>query len=215
MRVAEAKKYKSAPKQVHKIENVEPVERNVIIMTNKHKIKFIKKVEMLIRSSQEYKQYIDYLKKNIDMTSCSFFTNISNKNTRKVRIEIHHEPFTLFDLVAIVVEKWSANGRPLNHLLIAEEVMKIHFRGKVGLIPLSITAHQLVHDGKLFIPVNYVYGDVIGFIKEYEPYIPEELMMTLKVKLDMSKEVQDNSVLDTSYVYIEVDGFNLPQKIQK
>lgn len=215
MRVAETKKYKPAPKSVHKIGKVEPVERTVILLTPKQKLKFIKKVEMLVRSSQEYKQYSEYLKKYVDMTMCSFFNGITTKNSRKVRIEIHHEPFTLFDLVSIVLEKWTQRGDKINHLLIAEEVMKIHFRGRVGLIPLSLTAHQLVHDGKLFIPLQYVYGDVIEFVKEYEQFISEDLMGTLQVKLEMSKQVQDNSILDTSYVYIEVDGFSLPQKIER
>lgn len=215
MRIAEARKYDEAPKTVHKVYEVTPVERKVIILNPKQKIKFIKKVEQLVRSSQEYKQYVDYLKKNIDMTSCSFFTNITKKNSRKVRIEIHHEPFTLFDLVSIVTEKWSSEGRPLNHLGIAEEVMKLHFRGQVGLIPLSLTVHQLVHDGKLFIPLQNVYGDILNFVKEYEPWISEDLMSTLKVKLDLSKQVQDRSILNASYMYIEVDGFKLPQKIER
>lgn len=215
MRVAETKKFKPAPKTVHKVAKVEPVERTVILLTPKQKLKFIKKVEMLVRSSQEYKQYSEYLKKYVDMTMCSFFNNITTKNSRKVRIEIHHEPFTLFDLVSIVLEKWTQEGTKINHLLIAEEVMKIHFRGRVGLIPLSLTAHQLVHDGKLFIPLQYVYGDVIEFVREYEKYISEDLMGTLQVKLEMSKKVQDNSILDASFVYIEVDGFSLPQKIER
>lgn len=215
MRIADAQSFEKAPKKVHKVFKVEPVERQVLLIQPKHKIKFIKKVEQLVRSSQEYKQYVDYLKKNIDMTCCSFFTNINKNNARKVRIEIHHEPFTLFDLVSIVTEKWSSLGKKLNHLGIAEEVMKLHFRGQVGLIPLSLTVHQLVHDGKLFIPLQHVYGDILNFVKEYEPYISEELMTTLKVKLDLSKKVQDTSILETSYMYIEVDGFTLPQKIER
>lgn len=215
MKVAETRKYNSPAKQIHEVFNVEPASRRVILMQPKNKVKFIKTVEQLVRSSQEYKHYVEFLKKNVDMTQCSFFTNINNKNGRKVRIEIHHEPFTLYDLVTIVMEKWSNEGRELNHLLIAEEVMKIHYQGLVGLIPLSLTVHQLVHDGKVFIPLQYVYGDVLRFVKEYEPHIPDDLMKTLEVKLQLSKQVQDTSILDTSYVYVEVDGFKVPQKIEK
>ena len=214
MRIAETKKYNSPKKQVHKVFSVVPEERRVVIMQPKHKVKFIKKVEMLVRSSQEYKFYVEFLKKNVDMTQCSFFTNINNRNGRKVRIEIHHEPFTLYDLVEIVMDKWSSEGRKLSHLGIAEEVMEIHYRGLVGLIPLSLTVHQLVHDGKLFIPIPNVYGRVLDFVKEYEPYISEDLMSMLKTKIQMSKETQDTSVLDTSYIYVEVDGFTFPEKIQ-
>lgn len=215
MRIADTKKRKTLPKQTHEVFDVVPASRRVILMEPKKKVKFIKTVETMIRSSQEYKHYVDYLKKNIDMTQCSFFTNINNKNGRKVRIEIHHEPFTLFDLVMIVMEKWANEGKELNYLGIAEEVMKIHYQGLVGLIPLSLTVHQLVHDGELFIPLQYVYGDVLKFVKEYEPHIPDDLMKMLQLKLEMSKEVQDTSILDTSYVYIDVDGFSMPKKIEK
>lgn len=214
MRIAETKKYNSPEKQIHTVFSVVPEERRVVIMQPKHKVKFIKKVEMLIRSSQEYKFYVDFLKKNIDMTQCSFFMNINNKNGRKVRIEIHHEPFTLYDLVEIVMDKWSSEGRKLSHLGISEEVMEIHYRGLVGLIPLSLTVHQLVHDGKLFIPIPNIYGRVLDFVKEYEPHISQDLMNMLQTKIQLSREVQDTSILDTSYIYVEVEGFTFPEKIQ-
>lgn len=214
MQVAETQKFKKKEKHVHKIHGVEPIPRTVTLHTAKEKVKFIKGIESMARSSREYKDYIAYLKKYIDMTCCSFFEGITSKNTKGVKIEIHHEPFTLFDLTSIVVDKWTDLGKPLNQLLIAEEVMKLHYRGLIGLIPLSLTVHQLVHDNKIFIPLQHVFGDVTKFIEEYESHINDDYLSMMKLKLDLSKKLQDNSILDTSYMYIEVDGFRLPSVIE-
>jgi hypothetical protein len=148
---------------------------------------------------------------------CSFFNNVSNKDKQKVSIEIHHEPFTLFDITQTVVEKWIANDEDINPILIAEEVMKIHYQGRIGLIPLSITVHKLVHNGKLFIPLQNVYGNFIAFLEEYENYIPADLKDMLEVKLKMSKEVQvnDMTLLEKRYIYLDVEGFVFPQVIEE
>lgn len=215
MQLAETSKFKKVEKHTHQIYEVEPATRKVVLNTEKEKLKFIKTVESMARSSREYKDYVTYLKKYLDMTCCSFFEGVTSKNARGVKIEIHHEPYTLWDLVKIVMDKWTDLGKPLNHLLIAEEVMKLHYRGLVGLIPLSLTVHQLVHDGKIFIPLQAVFGDVQKFMKEYDSHIDEDYLSTLKAKLDQSKKIQDNSILDTSFMYIEVDGFKLPTVIEK
>lgn len=204
--------------EVRKIVDVPKANRYTIIMSDKDKVKYIKYLERIIRSSQEYKDYIAYLREYIDMTQCSFFTGVRKTNSRsKVSIEIHHEPFTLFDIAQIVLEKWIREGITLNAFKIAEEVMKLHYQNKVGLIPLSITVHELVHSGKLFIPLQNVRGNFIDFIEEYDEYISEDLKNMLQIKLKMSKEIekQDLSILETKYTYLEVDGFVLPETLDE
>jgi hypothetical protein len=218
MRVAKAEEFKDKREiDVKRIIDVPPVERHIMIMTEKDKIKFIKTVERVVRSSMEYKQYITFLRSEIDMTRCSYFTNITNKDSKRVSIEIHHEPFTLFDIVQTVLEKWLQEDQKINPLLIAEEVMKLHYQNKIGLIPLSTTVHDLVHSGKIFIPLQQVYGRYIEFLEEYQQYIPDELQKILQVKLHMSKDVsnQDLSILNKKYIYLEVDGMEFPQPIEE
>lgn len=218
MRLPKVENYKNDQLiERRKIQEVPPIERNIVLMSEKDKIKLIKTIERIVRSSQEYKQYIAFLRKEVDMTMCSFFTNISNKDSRKVSIEIHHEPFTLFDIAQIVLEKWIAENKKINPILIAEEVMKLHYQNKVGLIPLSITVHELVHSGKLFIPLQNVYGDFISFFEEYEPYISNDLKDILQIKLKMSKELEnlDMSILEKKYVYLEIDGMTFPQPLEE
>lgn len=193
-----------------------PIERQVVVLNDKDKYKLIKKVEQIVRSSTEYKAYIKFLKDEIDMTCCAFFNNINRDETTKVKFEIHHEPFTLFDITDAVVSSHINNDKPLNPLLIAEEVMKLHYSNMVGLIPLSNTCHGLVHDGRLFIPLQCVYGDYLEFIDQYYDSISDDVKDMLQQKISMSKEIQnvDMSILNKKYVYLEVDGFTLPQKIE-
>lgn len=217
MRVPKIENYSTENKFVVKnIKNVPTITRDYVLLNDKDKVKFIKMIERIVRSSLEYKQYIRFLKDEIDMTECSFFNNVSNKNGSKVSIEIHHEPFTLFDIVQIVTEKYIRTGTELNPLDIAEEVMILHYKNHVGLIPLSITVHQLVHDGKLFIPLQNVFGKYTKFIEEYRSIIETlDVNNILRTKFEMSKDltINDMTLLETKYVYLDIDGFSFPQMV--
>ena len=200
------------------IPKVNKVQMEYVVMSDKDKIRLIKDIERLVRKSIEYKQYIRFLKDEIDMTSCSFFENVSNKNANSgISIEIHHEPIDLFTIVNTIVDKWIDLDLDLNPLLIAEEVMGLHYKNQVGLVPLSITVHQLVHDGKIFIPLQNVYGDYLSFVEEYGAYMSDATQNILQTKLRMSKEIDnpDTSILEKKYVYLEVDGFTLPKLIEQ
>jgi hypothetical protein len=217
MRIPKIENYKGSNKiEVMNISDVGKVSRNILLLSEKEKIKFIKSIERLVRSSQEYRDYIQYLRQEIDMTKCTFFGNISNKETKGITIEIHHEPFTLFDITQTVLQKYLITGQELNYFTVAEEVMKIHYQGRVGLVPLSATVHQLVGEGKLFIPLQNVYGDFINFLEEYDEFISEDLKSILEVKLMMSKEIEepDKSILEQKYIYLEIDGMSFPQPLE-
>lgn len=199
---------------VMKVKDVPQAYRFPTILTDKDKVKNIKKIEMVVRSSQEYKDYIKYLREYANMYKCHFLKDVMKDNNKKITIEVHHEPFTLYDITQIVLEKWIAYEMEINHFLIAEEVMRLHYRNMVGLIPLSATVHQLVHDGRVFIPVQDVYGKgFVDFVIEYDEFINPDLKRILKQKIDISRNIaveQDLSILERKYVYIEVDGVTYP-----
>lgn len=218
MRIPKVENYKNE----NKIENVKltrpgDLPMGVTLMNEKEKVKLIKTVERIVRSSMEYRQYIKYLKDEIDMTKCSYFNNVSNKNTKGISIEIHHEPFTLFDITQTVLNKFIDEEKCINEFELAEEVMKVHYMGLVGLLPLSITVHKLVHNGKVFIPLQQLYGNFIKFLDIYDKYIPQETKDHLYTKLKMSKDlsVMDLSVLQKKYIYLEVDGITLPHHVRE
>jgi hypothetical protein len=181
----------------------------------RQKFKYISTIEKLCRSSLEYKEFIEYLRNTLGMDFCSFFHKVSRKNfpKAKIRIEIHHEPFTLYDIVAIVLNYRLDNDLPHDMLTIAEEVMKLHYEGKVGLIPLSETVHELVHNGKLFIPLQFIDIGFNDFYNEYKQTIKDMDGLTdmLQAKIHLSKEFAENpkefiSILRKKYIYVIGEG---------
>ena len=189
------------------INNLPDVEMLYNIVSEKDKVKTVKTCERMIRSSLEYKEYIKFLKEYIDMTKCSFFGNTKMDHYSKFKVEIHHSPFTLYDITMTILLKHLDEYGEINLFEVCEEVMKLHYQCKVGLIPLSTTVHKLVHEGMVFIPVQNVRGDWLAFYKEYEPYMPQDMKDKLRNIIKFSKECQDYSLLATKYTYIDVDGF--------
>lgn len=204
--------------KVTKIGGVEPAEYGVYLASDKDRTKFITRIEKICRSSMEYKDYIAFLKEYVDMTKCKIFKGVTNVENRKIKIEIHHEPFTLFDIVATVLNKWEAEAIPLNDLLIADEVMSLHYFNNVGLIPLSQTAHLMVHDNaSVIIPLYCIYGKYKDFIREYQDYISEELYNKIERKILQTKSLTDSSfeVFKTEFEYLDVDGFEMYEVVEK
>lgn len=183
---------------------------------SRDKDKLIKRIERYIRSSMEYRDYVAFLRENIGMDACAFFSNISKSNGKHVRIEVHHEPLRLYDLVAIVLEKYEQQAIPLNDLMISEEVMKIHYKNQVGLIPLSKTIHQVIHNSdKLVIPAYMIYGDYNQFVKEYGDYMDEYQIGKIEKMIEVTKDLKRESFkcLEQKYEYIQVDGFTIPARL--
>ena len=194
----------------------------------KDKDKYIKTVEKMVRSSMEYHQLIDYLKNKMGMNFCSFYHRVSRDlyPRTKISIEIHHEPFTLYDIVAIVLNDTlasSPDGFSPNMFDIASEVTELHYKGYVGLLPLSKTVHQGVHSGKVFIPLQFIDDGFNLFLKEYKDTIQsmDGLMEMLAAKINLSKEYEENpekftSILKKKYIYVVNEGYdNIPDLIQK
>lgn len=204
------------PIEIRKIVNPGAFERRTVIINDKQKEKLIKKIEMIVRQSQEYKDYVKFLKDNMEMNQCAYLANVTNKYSRKIRIEIHHEPFNLFQIVETVLNKWIREDWNLNPLLIAEEVMEIHFRNNIGLIPLSKTVHDLTHNGVLFIPLQAVFGGFASFAIEYDEDIKPEVKDIIQEKLNLSREITlDKTALEKRFVYLDVDGVKIPSLLSE
>ena len=201
-----------------KIAKPDEMDYYVPLSNDKEIHKFICRVEKLVRSSTEYRDYIKFLKEHVGLDSCVFFQSIGGNGTKKshVSIELHHEPFTLYDIVATVLTKYRDEGLPINDLLISDEVMELHYANKVGLVPLCKTMHQVIHNStKMLVPLNMVYGQYSEFLEEYEPYIDESLYEKLERKLDMTKNLTPESfeAIKKEFTYLEVDGVDDLEKI--
>lgn len=205
---------KDRPSQTVDVTIDELPEREVYTFrTPKERVKFIKMVESVCRKSMEYKEYIRFLKRNTDFRRCTILKGLNTNNGKRYSIELHHEPFTLFDIVETVLNKREMLGEKIEPLSIADEVMALHYDGKVGLIHLSTTMHQLVHDDKIFIPLQYIYQSYNEFYSEYRPYFNPLVIEKLEMKVEMSLKT-DNFVsdsIDPCFTYINIDGFDFPE----
>ena len=171
--------------------------------------KYIQSIERVVRSSFEYKAMIRYLREYMDMNQCAFYKNVNNTDNTRVRIEIHHEPLSLYDICVIVYNKRVAFNEPLDEEYVAKEVMYHHYNLMVGLIPLAETVHELVHASYLFVPTTAVLGKYREFVEMYKPYMLPEQIETLE-HIEEATKVYDSddakTILSTNYIYMDLSG---------
>jgi hypothetical protein len=125
--------------------------------------KFIKRVERVIRTNKDYEEYLTYLRDDKNLNYCSIFHNIS---AGEASIELHHFPFTLYTLCSITASRMLTEGLKVSTFTVADEVIKLHFREVVGLVPLTKTIHELAHLGKVTLLKKMIYGNYMEFFNE-------------------------------------------------
>lgn len=170
--------------------------------------KYIDDIERMVRSSKEYRDYIQYLRNYMDMNASAFLANVNNIETTKIKIEVHHTPFTLFDITLTIFNKRSRLQEQLDIEMVAKEVAYLHYFLYVGLIPLSKTEHKLVHNQSLFIPLNLVLGKFDQFIEMYRQDIPEDAMARYNTYKDMTEHY--NASINTAILQIKPTFLKLP-----
>ena len=191
-----------------------PERSKIALKNNRARDKFISTVENYIRASFEYREFIQHLKNKVDMKRCAL-CKISTDNGKRYSIEMHHDPFKLYDMVDIEIIRREIEGEPLDILSISEAVVEMHYEGIVGLIPLSKTQHQLVHSGKVFIPLNYIYHDYSAYYNRFEDIIDENTrirdMIEAKVRMSLECGEIQSTCYTPEFVYLNIDGVSLPQ----
>lgn len=176
--------------------------------------KFITRIEKIVRTSKEYRRYIKYIKEHFDMEHCEVFPNVRTSNGKKYTIEIHHEPFQLSWITDIVLRKHEDLGETLDPYIIADEIMALHYDGKVGLIPLCKTAHELVTSNRIAIPLQYVYQNYHQFALDYDIWIPDYVRDLIQLKMQLSlqtSQIQSDVILDPTVTYVDVEGMTYPE----
>ena len=178
--------------------------------------KFIQDIERQVRRSYEYREFIKYIRNNMNMNRCSFLEDVSNEETFDIKIEIHHYPFSLRDICEIIVRKRQYYNESLTVQMAAKEVMECHYKLLVGLIPLSETVHELAHSGRIFIPVDKVIGRYKLFVDLYYPFCTPEHLETLerieKYSMERRSNLMNTTILDQNYVNYNIndDQYQLP-----
>ena len=189
------------------------------LFDDKEREKYINDLERHVRSSYEYRNMVQYLREYMNMNSCAFIPNITNEVNRKIKIELHHSPFTLRDICVTILNKRMKNNEMLTIESVAYEVMFVHYSLMIGLIPLSETVHQLVHSQYIFIPTDKVYGYYKNFVKTYNDYIDPELLDKLDEleRLTIAGTYNDSykEVLEKKYITIDMEGNNQFDKLHE
>jgi hypothetical protein len=194
---------------------------------------YTKQIVKMVRSSYEYRKYIKLLKTEFDLTKCAFFKNIDIMDVNKISFEMHHYPFTIFDIISIVIQNRIKDqkedpvnkkkfDRVLNPFSISKEVLRLHYEGKVGLVPLTITPHELYHAGELFIPLTdeFVFGNYDKFIEEYNAKDYSNYKEVLNLIQNKTNEIIDGeteldlSKLQIKKVYLEMQNTDFLEKIK-
>lgn len=180
--------------------------------------RFIKDVKSEVRGSFEYREMVKYLKEYGGMDRSGLNPNISNSGDNHVKIEIHHTPLTIEDIIRIVYEKRLFYHQDLSLEMVAKEVMECHYKCIVGLYPLSSTEHELVHSGYVYIPPSKVFGRYDLFVESYEPFIEPEDLEILEEVENHEKVFNSNDqqkLLSQSNIYIDPDGaYRMPQLVE-
>ena len=153
---------------------------------DKQRRKFIQDVVRICRNTLEYKEYTQFLRDSIDLNSCAGLPGIQHHD--KVVVELHHSPLTLYDIAeactARLEQKFPESFAPLS---IAHLVLALHYRGWVGLVPLSKTLHELAHDENQFqVTPNMIYGSWDKLERFLFPYLSMEARAKLNYMRTMN-----------------------------
>lgn len=177
--------------------------------------RFIRDVKSEVRGSFEYREMVKYLRNYGGMDRSGISPMITNTDSKHVKIEIHHTPFVLEDIVRIVYEKRLRNHEDISVQMVAKEVMECHYRCIVGLYPLTATEHELVHNGYIFVPPSEVFGRYDIFMYNYDEFIEPEDKATIE-EIEAHEKSFDpsdqNRLLAQSNIYLDPNGaYNIPR----
>lgn len=184
-------------------------------LNDKDFVHYIADLERIVRNSFEYRSLINYLKNTEGMDVCSFLDNVSSRDNTKVKIEIHHSPLTLYDICLTVFKKRQRNHEDLNINAVAEEIMWLHYAGWIGLIPLSETVHEMVHNQYLFVPTDVIRGNYQLFINAYYNDIDPEVLDCINNAERATKEYNGKQMelFNNHKIYVNNNGsYALPRK---
>ena len=159
-------------------------------------INFVKGCEKAVRNNDRYKKYINYLKKEVKLNKCQVLKNVTDEDAA---IEMHHGPiFTLFDVCCIVLEYFIKKKWKISTFRIADAVLNEHQKNRVQIVMVSVTVHEQIHNGDVFINRHQAYGDLKAFIKKYGEAMSDEYREQVNRYIDRSllHDSTDFGVLD-------------------
>lgn len=171
--------------------------------------RFIDDTERMVRTqSYEYRKLIEYLRNTEGMNKCTFLENVTNIDSTKVRIEIHHSALTLYDLCSAVICKRLHKKESMEIYDVAEEILWLHYAGWVGLIPVCKTVHELIHNQFIFVPTHVIRGNYRLFIDTYHDWIDPTVLEAVEDAERVTGEYLNNPNDVSNIVNVQKAIFN-------
>jgi hypothetical protein len=141
--------------------------------------KFVRNCEMMIRRCAEYKLWRNYIIDVLQVNECA----ITHETMEDVTIEVHHHVPSLFALVCSLVNECIDKNKEFCTFDICQKAIELHFKNKVGYVPLLKSMHEKFHNGKLTIPMSFIKGDYNHFVSEYSKYLDEDELDKIQLRL--------------------------------
>lgn len=158
---------------------------------------FTKHCEQYIRTSDDYKEFIKWIKNVVGLNFCAVSPQIVGSD--KVEIEMHHGPlFTLYDCVSCAIEFRLDRRLRINTFTVADQVLQDHFDLIISIVMLAKTYHEAVHNRDIFLNINQRFGDITGFLDKYAAYLDDNQKYKVYQYMKFSKENPsfNNGILD-------------------
>lgn len=151
-----------------------------MLYDDKGRTKFIKEAVSTIRKCPEYSRYRSFLLENLDMDRCSILSNLTPEEVSAAGLELHHAPLGLYDITELVLGQMQVDGQRITSFALANRVMGYHWRGMVGLVPLTQTLHEAVHAGQVHVDPRSIFGNWQGLLDENRAGLTEHLVEKLR-----------------------------------
>lgn len=146
--------------------------------------KFLKAVEAVVRSSDRYSKYKDYLINDMKLNHCQVLKDITVDDAR---LEMHHGPiFTLYDYCRIILEWYLLKGMKISTMRVADTVLREHEENHVQVVMLTQTIHDDVGNRNIFLNTKQAWGDINTFVSKYIDAIPPDLKEKFNRYIDRS-----------------------------
>lgn len=167
--------------------------------------KFIHAVEKQVRCNDDYKMYLTALRESEAISRDAFLHNITSSDAE---IQLHHYPLTMYAICKSITLRMLENKERVSSFYVSNEVIKQHFRNHIGLVPLTVTMHQLAHLGKLKFLRTQVFGSWEKFFEEYQDYLSDydyTVVKELSERTSIKREESLAYLIENSPTDIESD----------
>jgi len=163
---------------------------------------FIKNTERLIRISPEYKYFVNYVKEILGLGYCTITGEIVEQTT----IELHHHPFTLYDIVNGLICEQINQDIEISSFEIALAATELHYQLKVPFVMLISSLHEKFHNGFLKIPMELVYGDYKYLLNRFRDHLTDSEYSKIIEYVSINKS---NCGWEQGYKWIVDNGNNI------